>query len=70
MCVPKAPKVDPVPIREAARLPDNGDPLVRESTRRQRLSQQSMIFAGGNGTLGIPSVTSRLGSTGVMPASF
>lgn len=65
MCVPKAPKVETVAVREAGRLPDSGDPLVREASKRRRLSQSSMIFAGADGTLGMPSLASMpLGKTG------
>lgn len=67
MCAPRVPKPTPIPERQAARNPDNGDPLVREATRsRARLATSAMIFAGRNGTLGMPSVTgpSGLGNTG------
>lgn len=67
MCAPRAPKVEPIPQRQAARLPDNGDPLVRESERaRRRLSARMMIFGGAGGKLGAPSVSgpASLGATG------
>jgi hypothetical protein len=70
MCA--APKIAPpqqIPDRQAARLPDNGDPLVRQSDiARRRLSASAMIFSGANGSLGMPSVTGRapLGSTGTI----
>ena len=67
MCVsaPKAPKVEPVPVREAARLPDNGDPLVRESQRnRRRIAMQAMALGGGS--IGAPRVSTPLGATGTI----
>jgi hypothetical protein len=60
MCVgkPKAPKVQPIPDRVAARLPDQGDPGVRATSRTKRkLMPAAMIFTN-QGTLGAPSVTS------------
>lgn len=55
----KTPKVEPVPERQAARLPDQGDPAVRESARRKRFAMRAMILP----TLGAPNVgsTSTLG---------
>lgn len=60
MCVapkmPKAPKVEPIPERQAARLPDQGDPAIRESAKRRRFAMRTMILP----SLGTPS-TSTLG---------
>lgn len=56
MCVskPKAPKVQPIPDRMAAVLPDRGDPGVRAANRRRRrLSPAAMIFSKW-GILGAP----------------
>lgn len=55
MCPPKAPKVEPIVQRIAARLPDNGDPAVREGARRRRFAMGSMI---AKSTLGAPMVAS------------
>ena len=62
MCVPgmpKTPKVEPIPERQAARLPDNGDPAVRAGSRRRGLLTKAMILP----KLGLPQVgtTSTLG---------
>jgi hypothetical protein len=68
MCAPKAPKVEPIPQRQAARLPDNGDPLVREGERRRRTALRMMIFGGATSKLGAASVSraggGQLGTTG------
>ena len=56
MCAPKPPKVEQVPERQAARLPDNGDPTVRAASRKRRLVTQAMALP----TLGLPS-TATLG---------
>jgi hypothetical protein len=53
MCAPKPPKVERVPERQAARLPDQGDPAVREGVRRRRFATRAMILP----TLGAPSVS-------------
>lgn len=65
MCsAPKPPKVEKIPIRAAALLPDNGDPSARNAQRnRQRLTTSAMIFTN-QGTLGAPSVSGPLGTTG------
>lgn len=59
MCTPRPPKVQPIPDRQAARLPDNGDPLVRAGARKRKLVTQAM----GLPNFGLPSVatTSTLG---------
>jgi len=52
MCVPKpkTPKVEKVPVRQASRLPDNGDATVAAAARaRRRLSPAAMVFAGPQG---------------------
>ena len=55
MCVsaPKVPKIESVPERQAARLPDNGDPTVRAAQRRRRMVTQAMTLPN----LGLPSVS-------------
>lgn len=66
MCgVPKAPKVEKIPVRAAAILPDNGDPLVRNASRRRRLTSGAMIFSNQSGTLGAPSVSGPIGTGGM-----
>ena len=35
MCTPKAPKVEKVPVRQAALMPDNGDPAGAARARRR-----------------------------------
>lgn len=55
MCAPKTPKVEPIIQRVAARLPDNGDPAVREGARRRRLSF-GMLTTKAKSTLGAPAV--------------
>jgi hypothetical protein len=62
MCPPKTPKVEKIPERQPSRLPDNGDPAVREGLKRKRNAMSSMIFTRQAG-LGAPSV-SGLGVTG------
>ncbi len=57
MCAPKAPKIEPIPDRQAARLPDQGDPAVRESARRKRFATRAMTVMAQS-TLGAPSVAS------------
>lgn len=56
MCTPKAPKVQPIPERQASRLPDSGDPAVREAMRRRRTALRAMVAPA----MGTPS-TSTLG---------
>lgn len=66
MCsTPKAPKVEKIPIRAAAILPDNGDPTVRTASRRRRLTSSAMIFSNKSGTLGAPSVSGPIGTGGM-----
>ena len=65
MCVstPKAPKVQDIPIRAAALLPDNGDPTVQARLKAQRgLTTSAMILANKGGTLGSPMTSTPLGS--------
>lgn len=62
----KTPKVQDIPIRQPILLPDNGDPSVRNALRNpRRLTTSSMIFAGRGGTLGAPSVTGPIGTSGL-----
>ena len=70
MCVggakPKTPKVQDIPIRQPVLLPDNGDPTVRSGMRgARRLAASSMIFAGRGGTLGSPTTTGPIGTSGL-----
>lgn len=64
MCAPKPPKVEKLPVRAAAILPDGGDPTVRANARsNRRLTTSAMIFSKG-GKLGAPSVTGPIGAGG------
>lgn len=68
MCTgsPKTPKVQDIPMRQPLLLPDGGDPAVRGALKSQRrLSTSSMIFAGRGGSLGAPSVSGPLGTSGL-----
>lgn len=67
MCsTPKTPKVQDIPMRQPVLLPDNGDPAVRSALRgSRRLTTSSMIFADRGGTLGAPSVTGPIGTSGL-----
>lgn len=62
MCFMSAPKApDPVPERQAAKMPDNGDPSIRQGDRsKRRLAMASSIFTGP--TLGAPTVSGSLGA--------
>ncbi len=63
---PKVPKVQDIPIRAAAMLPDGGDPAVRMGLRAKRsLSMSSSILANKAGTLALPRVTGPTPSTGM-----
>jgi len=65
MCVsaPKAPKVQDIPIRAAALMPDNGDPSVQARLKTQRgLVMSSMILANRGGSLGAPTTSAPLGA--------
>lgn len=67
MCIgaPKAPKLQPIPIRQPVILPDNGDPSVVAGLKGQkRLTTSAMILTGRGGTLGSPSIAGPLGSPG------
>jgi len=66
MCsVPKPPKVEKLPVRAAAVLPDNGDPSVRnQSSSRRRLTTSAMILTK-QGTLGQPQTSGPMGVTGL-----
>ena len=65
MCPPKTPKVEKLPVRAAAVMPDGGDPIARTAARaRRRLTTSAMIFSGKGG-LGAPSVSTPLGTTGM-----
>lgn len=67
MCsAPKTPKVQDIPMRQPVLLPDNGDPAVRGALRGQRrLTTSAMIFAGKNGSLGLPNATGPIGTSGL-----
>jgi hypothetical protein len=68
MCAstPKTPKVQDIPIRQPVLLPDNGDPAVRGALRgTRRLTTSAMIFAGRNGSLGMPATSGPLGTSGL-----
>ena len=65
MCLgkPKVPKVQPIPDRRAAVLPDNGDPSIRLMARgRRRLMPSAMIFTNQS-TLGMPKVSGPVATT-------
>jgi hypothetical protein len=67
MCAPKIkkPKVEPIPVRAAAALPDSGDPAARQNaTQRRRLTTSAMIFTN-QGTIGSPNTSAPLGSSGL-----
>lgn len=65
MCsVPKAPKVEKLPVRAAAVLPDGGDPTARSQARsRRRLTTSAMIFTK-QGSLGAPNTSGPMGTSG------
>lgn len=65
MCFVSTPDApDPVPERQAARSPDNGDPTIRQSDRsRRRLAMAASIFTPQNGTLGVPAVSGTANAT-------
>lgn len=67
MCsAPDIPAPQQVPERQAARMPDNGDPGIRASDRKRRmLTVAASILTGGR--LGIPSVAAPGGAVGVAP---
>lgn len=59
MCVskPRAPKVEPIPDRRAAVLPDGGDPSLRPDARkRNRVSSAAAMIFTNQGSLGAPAV--------------
>lgn len=63
---PKTPKVQDIPIRAAALMPDNGDPSVRLGLRTRRsLTTAAAVLAGRGGTIGLPSVTGPASSRGL-----
>jgi hypothetical protein len=56
---PKAPKMADIPQRQAAVMPDGGDPSVRMGLRgMHRLTRSAMIFTNQSGTLGMPGIAS------------
>jgi hypothetical protein len=62
----KTPKVQDIPLRQAVLLPDNGDPAVRAGLKGQRrLTTSAMIFANRGGSLGAPSVSGPIGTSGM-----
>lgn len=57
MCAPKAPKVQPVPVRQTQKLPDgNGTGLSPASVKRQRVSSGMMALSAASG-IKTPNVT-------------
>ena len=63
---PKTPKVQDIPIRAAAMLPDNGDPSVRFGLRARRtLTTASSILANRAGNIGLPPVTGPVSASGL-----
>lgn len=67
MCsTPKVPKVQDIPMRATAILPDGGDPGVRGGLRAQRqLSTSMMMLANRGGVLGAPTTSTPLGTGGL-----
>jgi hypothetical protein len=57
---PKTPKVQDIPIRAAAMLPDNGDPSVRLGLRVKRslTTAASVLAARAGGGIGAPPTVS------------
>jgi hypothetical protein len=63
---PKTPKVQDIPIRAAALMPDNGDPSVRLGLRTRRsLTAAAAVLANRGGPIGLPSVSGPASSQGV-----
>lgn len=63
---PKTPKVQDIPIRAAALMPDNGDPSVRLGLRvRRSLTTAAAVLANRGGSIGLPSVTGPASSQAV-----
>ena len=62
MCAPKTPKVDPVPVRAATVLPNNGDPTIRAADRQRRRVNTNSVAAMT--VLGTPATSNPLGMTG------
>ena len=61
-----AAKGQDIPIRQPVLMPDGGDPNVVMSLKsRRRLTMGSMIMSGPGGTLGAPSTSSPLGTSGL-----
>lgn len=58
MCMTKAPEVQSVPERQAAKLPDGGDTAARTSdTAARRRALMATVLTGPQGTMGAPSTT-------------
>lgn len=64
---PKAPKVQDIPIRAAAMMPDNGDPSVRLGLRTRRsLTTAAAVIAGrGGASIGAPSTSAPTSAAGL-----
>ena len=63
---PKTPKVQDIPIRAAALMPDNGDPSVRLGLRTRRsLTTAAAVLANRTGQIGVPTVSGPAGATGL-----
>jgi hypothetical protein len=55
-----------IPVRQPVLLPDNGDPTVVAGLKNQRrLTTSAMILTGRGGTLGSPTTTGPIGSSGL-----
>ena len=63
---PKTPKIQDIPIRAAAIMPDGGDPSVRLGLRTRRaLSTSAAVLANRAGPIGSP-MTSGSPKTGMI----
>lgn len=66
MCAPKKPKVEKIPVRAAAIMPDAGDAAVRAGQRnKRRMSTSAMMFAGKLAGIGAPNVSGPIGTGGL-----
>ncbi len=64
MCIPgkpKAPKLEPIPDRRAAVLPDGGNPALRQQDRSKRRLTSAAAIMTNQSTLGAPMTTNVLG---------
>lgn len=64
MCAPKPPRVEKTPERAATVLPNGGDPSVRANDRARRRNGWSSTALMQAATLGMPSTSNTLGTTG------